>query len=710
MNRHTLNIILVLCFFVSSFSFSQQTQLLDSLRNLYVTQQGIERIQTLDELAWQLRNTNDSLGIYYAQEALVLSKKIKYPKGISNAYNRLGGIAKHQKDYGNAIQYYNKALIIDKQHSNSFGIARVYNQLGLIATEQRKPVLALENYIFSLQAFEQIEKQKQAARVAKNIGNVYLSQNANEDALVYFLKALEYTQLENNSILKADICKRLGDTHINLENYEKALKYYQNAAKIYSEKNAIESNINTEIVIATTYDFLNQNTLAKSTFSRTLKSINTHKKGKKGVLFLNWAILYRKLKRQDSAFVYYEKAIQHFKQRKDTTNLCLAYNNLGNLFTDRKTYTKALNSLQKSLKLQQKSKDSSVLKHTYNAISEVYGNLKQYPLAYQYKDSSYAIAKKEFLKIKSADRYEVAYVNERLKSESAISKQKIAEEQNTTKNTFIIGLVCSIILLSGLFFYRLKAQKQQRQKLILIHEKEKQDQEIQALISTQEMNAINAMISGQEKERKRIAEDLHDNFGIQLALIKVLYQSVGDTLPEQAKENYSTANQLLDKACKDVRKIAHNMITGTLSNFGLIPSLKELQKNLQKMYLERSEKQIAIQMTFHKLDDRLDNSIEIQIYRIIQELLNNIIKHADASKIDIQLMQYEGNINIIVEDDGIGFDPKETQQGIGLKTLHSRVNKLQGTYHIDSGKGNGTTVSIDIPIQNTTQYEEQNTD
>lgn len=700
------NIFIFFSLLTTSFSYAQQQKVIDSLLQEEVQQKGIAKIKTLNELSWQLRKSNDSTGIRYALKALELSQEQNYYLGISDAYNRLGSIAKHQKKIGQAKKYYNKALSIDEKQNYKYGIARANNQLGIIYKDQENLVNAIDSYKNSLNAFEKIKKHKQAAKVATNLGALYLHYNKKKEALQYYLKALNYSKLSKNRNLIAKSLKKLGLTQKKLQNYKEALAYFKKATSIYEEENNLEEIANTQIAIATMYDYLNKNELSKKTFIKSLRFINQNNQGDKGSLCINFATLYKKLGQRDSALYYYKKSIGVFKKSNNNKNLLVAYNNIGNLYSDTKNHKEALTYLKQSLTLQHQVKDSSMLALTYTSIAKVYIHSKNYALAYQYKDSSYWVTKKEYFKIKAADRYEVAYINEKKKLEAAVHQQKIAEANTEKKNSYIFALIVAIILMTGLFFYAIKARKQKQKQLIMTHEREIQNQQIQTLISTQEMQAFDAMITGEEKERKRIAEDLHDNFSSKLALIKILYQSIGNNLTTEANSNYKKANTLLDEACKDIREISHKMLSGTLANFGLVPALKELQQNIESVYAKQHEKQIQINITFHKLDFRLDNGIEIQIYRVLQELLTNIIKHAHATQVDIQLLKLSDTINIIVEDNGIGFNTVATHKGVGLKNIHSRIiTKLKGDYHIDSGKGNGTTFAIDIPIKNTNSYE-----
>ena len=201
------------------------------------------------------------------------------------------------------------------------------------------------------------------------------------------------------------------------------------------------------------------------------------------------------------------------------------------------------------------------------------------------------------------------------------------------------------------------------------------------------------MLEGQEKER------IHALPKICMTAWEVCspqYKWCFDSFIENGfgvkKEPLEKTSGMLDDAYQEVRRIAHNMVSGVLTKFGLIPALQELARTIS----EGGE--MNVKVISSGLGDRLNNKIEITLYRIVQELLSNILKHANASETIIQLTRLNGELNISVEDNGKGFNPEKIKYGMSIKNIEARVQALEGTFFIDSGKGNGTTVMIDLPI------------
>ncbi len=224
------------------------------------------------------------------------------------------------------------------------------------------------------------------------------------------------------------------------------------------------------------------------------------------------------------------------------------------------------------------------------------------------------------------------------------------------------------------------------------------NQKINDLLQQQEINSLQGVLAGQEKERQRIATDLHDKLGAILGMVKLHFSAVEeriDVLRDDNKKQYDKANELLDKASTEVRNISHNLLSGVLVKFGLVPALQDLKDTVE------ATGKLKVQLVAgDQTGGRLSGEQELQVYRIVQELISNILKHAKATEAVIQLNRTNGEINLIVEDNGVGFDVEAARQkqGIGLKNLEARAAKLKAKLHFDSGKGAGTTVSVDIPL------------
>jgi signal transduction histidine kinase len=230
-----------------------------------------------------------------------------------------------------------------------------------------------------------------------------------------------------------------------------------------------------------------------------------------------------------------------------------------------------------------------------------------------------------------------------------------------------------------------------KKKQVIALQKEKiKTQLFEQELKTQELNGIDAIISAQEEERSKMAADLHDNLGSKVATLKLYIEGFEEQ--DGFDQFHEKVKNLTADTYDEIRKVAKNKNFGAQISKGLIPSTEAIAAQIEDV------SDIDIKVLNVDVERRIENRIEIQLFRIIQELLTNIIKHANAKEVVIQFSEHTNMLNIIVEDDGRGFNPNNPSNGIGLYTVESRVEKIDGNLVIDSSEGNGTTIIINIPI------------
>ena len=263
------------------------------------------------------------------------------------------------------------------------------------------------------------------------------------------------------------------------------------------------------------------------------------------------------------------------------------------------------------------------------------------------------------------------------------------DRQRLRNLNIAIGLGSSLVIVSLFAFF---LQKNTRKKQRLAEQaKALESQKLATVLKEQELLSIDAMIEGQEKERQRIANDLHDDLGGLMATVKLHFNVLKD---KPTPELYNKTTTLLDEAYQKIRSIAHAKNSGVIAKQGL---LKAVQQMADKISLANK---ISLNVKDHGLENRLENSLELTIFRIIQELITNVIKHANATEATIHLTNHEDILNIMIEDNGIGFNPNQIttkHKGMGISSIDKRVEHLNGTMTIESEHQKGTTIIIDIP-------------
>lgn len=219
-----------------------------------------------------------------------------------------------------------------------------------------------------------------------------------------------------------------------------------------------------------------------------------------------------------------------------------------------------------------------------------------------------------------------------------------------------------------------------------------QEKELKKFLKSEELKSAYALLEGQDKERNRIAHDLHDRMGGQLSSVKIYLDLLNNTsLSPEQEQLLSKLHQATEYSIEEVRAIAHNLSHSSLTMYGLPKAVDYLCKAIN------DSKQINASV-FTSINREIPKSIAKELYHIIQELITNTLRHAEATKVRIDLTSLEEEVNLIYHDDGKGFKEMTHQEGIGLNGIRLRVEKHNGIFTIESGTGIGSTFIIEIPL------------
>ncbi|MFS4493718.1 sensor histidine kinase [Maribacter sp. 2308TA10-17] len=365
---------------------------------------------------------------------------------------------------------------------------------------------------------------------------------------------------------------------------------------------------------------------------------------------------------------------------------------VSDMFLNSKQYEKAYEYLNKSQDVATSLKDSF---YDNRLAAKYYRSIEDYQKAFDHLkksiDNEYVLSSKNYafmsnqLSRQFKEEAEVKYKT------AEKEKQILVEQQRATTNrNWLIAAAVALFFGSGIAVLLQKNTTKKRQlaeQTTLLEQ-----QKVETLLKEQELVSIDAMIAGQEKERQKVANELHDDLGSLMATVKLHFDNVKVDEKDAAMKN---AQALLEKAYQKIRGMAHAKNSGVMANHGLLPAVQKMARTINETN--------ALEVTVEDfgLADRMENSLELTIFRILQELMANIIKHAEATKASIQFTQHEDKLNIIVEDNGKGFDMSNiarSSNGMGLVTIEKRIEHLEGTFTVDSIKEKGTSILIDIPI------------
>lgn len=436
-------------------------------------------------------------------------------------------------------------------------------------------------------------------------------------------------------------------------------------------------------------------------------------------IYNNIAQLKLRMKQSDSAIWYNSKAYEFAQQSAGKRAISNIEQTYGQIYIDNKKLDSAKYYLNKSIKSAQQANYQDIVLSSYGFLMQCYPNNKQtvdslyqkslglisskkINLSYQlffYKNAISAFKDFQQLENLTDAQERLLKINEKISVENndyiqSIAKQYVKnqnrmlhQELNLIKNQnekqifYVLIAVLSLMLL-GLFFVL-----KQRQKL--------KNKEIKSLKQIQDIAKLEALIDGEENERRRIAQELHDGLNGDLAAIKYRLSTIEDSdLIESDRERLLKSIEMIDNACSQVRAISHNLIPTSIINFGLVETISQHCQKINNCY------PIDIEFQFFGNPDVLDKNKETVIYRIIQELLNNIVKHSKATTALVQLNFHQSYLSITVEDNGIGYDLTSRKTGLGLNNIESRVSFLGADLQVAS-TDEGTSFHITINLNDT---------
>jgi signal transduction histidine kinase len=258
-------------------------------------------------------------------------------------------------------------------------------------------------------------------------------------------------------------------------------------------------------------------------------------------------------------------------------------------------------------------------------------------------------------------------------------------------NYILAGSVFVLLIVGFLVYRNLRVRHLLAKQQELI-----QQQRISELEKDKQLIAVDSMLKGQEDERSRLAKDLHDGLGGLLSGVKFSLSNMKDNLivtPDNMAV-FERSLDMIDTSIRELRRVAHNMMPEMLVKFGLDEALKEYCNTINATRL------LEVKYQSFGMNSRLDSSTEVIIYRIIQELLNNVLKHAVASEALVQLVKGDNRLSIVIEDNGKGFDTTSlvNSKGAGWESIQSRVDYLKGQMELNSEPGKGTSVNIEFNV------------
>jgi signal transduction histidine kinase len=644
--------LLIITVFTAPCVFSQ-TPVADSLLKLLPFEKNDSiRIAMLRDIGFDYYRTNAAKSAKYLKEAIALAEKTNNTYQYFGAWMDYGSLKTDMEQYDSAAAIFKRLLAAPYAETNYRMKAGALSNLATVYLDLDRYLEAEQYY---LQAIAIYEKNKLESQLVNSYGNI----------------CFIYTDLKQ---------------YQNTINY--AGKLYTIAKKI----NDPESICIALSFLSASYTRLGQPQKAWPLLNEAMAlSLQQQNPSQRFELHSDFGEYYIAIKDYGNAIVQLTKADSISKtltnSRHRASNLAL----LGRAYSLNNNYTKAREVLQDASVLLAGNGKINERRELYLALAEVEkksGNPdKAYEYLYKYaqlKDTIYDAA--TTAKIAELEiNYQTAKKEKDILKLQQESKDKTDSIQKTKTITYILSGSFITLLLISFLSYRNYKQKQLLQQ-----------QQIKQLQNEKMLLATESILKGQEDERSRLAQDLHDGLGGMLSGVKLTLSAMKGNiiLPEESARLFTKAFEQLDSSIGEMRRVAHNMMPEALVKLGLQQALQDYCDGINEA------KSLHVNCEFHGLENRLDNSTEIIVYRIVQELLNNIIKHANAGNVLVQVIKKDTELDITVEDNGIGFTKEEAliKKGAGLKNIQSRVDYLKGDLDIKSTPGKGTSVHINCTV------------
>ncbi len=683
----------------------------------------------------------------FFKQSIALSEQRNNKKQLGDSYNRIGLLYRGTGRYEEALESYQKSIAFKEEVGNILGAAGTLNNMASLYRIMGEKEKAYESYLKSIEIKEKLGDERNVSSAYLNFGN-WLSEEAEyENAMLYYQKYRKIQESVGDTAGISLVIMNMGNVFYSQGAYEDALtNYLESLSLLY------QAGINEDRLIAArlekiglVYEKQGYSNQAIEYYSKALRVYEKFQDPQRiGSMLQNIGIIFETLNLPDSSLHYYDLAVSEFDALNNKELVAFVYNNIGVIYNDKNEFDTALQYFQKSLDVYESSGNERQLaelyfnigwNHYYRseydqalsfyqkslekalstnyliietkalfAISDVYEIKKDFPKAYEYlfryntmKDSLLNFEKTKVIE-ELITKYETEKKDAEIKVLTAeqAENEALIQKRNAEKKLLIIGLLALFSAAIGITFWFVYSARKKR--IIAAQKEEIYQNEIDSLLNNQQLKTIGAMLEGQDKERKRLAAELHDRLGSILSLVKLYFSSLNEDIKEKQPELYNhfeEGNKFLDDAFLEVRAIIKEMHEGKISGDGLKNDVIELLTKIDKIG-------VKVQSNIN-LNESLDTQIEINVFRIIQEALSNALKYSKADVIELLLTDGK-YLTLKIKDNGIGFDPAENntpksgRESYGVGNMENRVKLLGGEFQLQTAKGKGVDINIQIPL------------
>ncbi|MDP5172591.1 MAG: histidine kinase [Bacteroidia bacterium] len=612
---------------------------LDSLKQLSRATKGEKRVEILQEIAYQSLFSEPDSAFSYAQSSLEEATALHLDSLEAEAYIMLGFSHFVKGENEQAESAYQQAANLHQARGDFSRQAAALSNLASTFNRAGRLEAALKVTLESLQLFEQQGDSLRFGLLLGNAGNLYQGLRQLEEAKIFIRHSAQVLGRLGQTKFVGNTHNMLGSVLFDQDSLPQARDYFLKALALYK----IED------------DMMNRSGA-----------------------YNNLGALYQADETLDSALYFFQKAFDLSSELESAPKMLLNAANIAEIhlyFNDRKLATFWINRATayaaQTHELQPLAAYYRVLAIFQGLGGDLMKSFASHRLSERYRDSIMNLEKE-----RAITDFQVKYETEKKDRELAESALLLEKKEKESQQLILGGLalLLSISAIAAFLWYRNRLEQREA-----IHQERLIQQEIR----------LETTIQTQEEERSRLARDLHDGIGQLLSATRLNFGVFADKIPDP---NYGKSLLMLDEACKEVREVAHLIMPRSLEEEGIIVSIEEM--------LAKTLGNTTITYQIDKVGqlERLAKKYEINIYRIAQELIQNILKHAMASEVHVQLIRRPDRFLLIVEDNGKGMGPQQSKDGIGMINIMNRAKTIDATFYIENGPESGTIATLRIPL------------
>jgi len=640
MKKNNILILIVLVFFSCYTQAQNAAQIIDSLKTELRKKPDLKKTAAIySDLTWYYSNISIDSALQYGNKAIRESVKAGDSVILAQVYSDVGAVYFRKGDFPNSTANYLKAYKIRKARKDYNGLSKININLASIYASQQQYKAATKAYLEAINYFESIKNDAIVATTKENLGYIFRELKNYPKAIQYISEGIKYEEKNKLTDKLCLSCLNMGNVYLEMKDTLRALDYYEKsmkACKLTGNKKAISS------------------------------------------LYNNIGNIKSAQKKTQEALSFYNKSQNVRNQINSALDNASLKINLAKVLIDTKKYPEAKRMLLDIKKVFESENSKSDLVITFNLLVPVCAHLNQ-PDSVAFYSNQYAVLKDELLQnavVKQTSELEAKYQN--AKKEKLLLEK---EADSRRKNNLLIGIsvMAFFIALIGFLIYR-------QQKL----KNRQQHQEFQLKSAIAQIETQNQL----QEQRLSISRDLHDNIGAQLTFI---ISSV-----DNIKYAFDIQNAKLDNKLQSISNFTKYTIVELRDTIWAMNNNEITFEDLRSRILNFIEKakDAREEIDFRFMIDeslnqnKLSSISGMNIYRTIQEAVNNAIKYSEASEITIDVKNTDNTITIYVKDNGIGFNPETIEKGNGLLNMQKRIEDIGGIFKLLSEDKKGTTIVL----------------